>query len=91
MQKSFIERAIIENSQNLLMSPKPDKGYRVSIDYRLLNLITKDNIYPMLDISLILANLCGCRVFTKLDLKDGYYHVPMEKESEKHTELTREY
>jgi Reverse transcriptase (RNA-dependent DNA polymerase) len=45
----------------------------------------------MLDIPLILEKLSGCRVLTKLELKDADYHVLMNKESKKRMGFTCKY
>ena len=31
------------------------------------------------------ANLCGAKIFTTLDLRSGYYHIGLDKESKAKT------
>ena len=59
----------------LHMVPKPDGTWRPCGDYRRLNLVTKSDKYPlpnMLDMS---SRLSGCKVFSKIDLRKGYWQI----------------
>ena len=61
----------------LHMVEKADGMWRPCSDYRLLNIATKPNLYlpPLMeDLS---ARLSGKKVFSKLDLRKGYYQVPV--------------
>jgi hypothetical protein len=55
------------------------------IDYRKLNEITVGDTYPMPMISELIENIGSKRYFTKLDLKSGFYHIPLEEESKEKT------
>jgi hypothetical protein len=53
------------------------RTWRPCGDFRCLNLVTEPNTYPlpnMLDFS---ARVAGCKVFSKIDLRKGYYQIPM--------------
>jgi len=55
------------------MVMKKDGTWRPFGDFRLLNLVTEPDTYPlpnMLDFS---ARVAGCKVFSKIDLRKGYY------------------
>ena len=45
------------------------------MDYRGLNIVTVKNRHPLPLITETLDRLYGCKVFTKLDLKDAYYRL----------------
>jgi hypothetical protein len=45
----------------------------------------------MSDIPIILPKLTVVRVFSKLELKDTYYHVLIDNKSKKHTGFACEY
>ncbi len=47
-------------------------------DYRHLNLVTTLDLYPMPDIQDLSGRLHGCSIFSKLDLRKGYYQIPVQ-------------
>jgi Reverse transcriptase (RNA-dependent DNA polymerase) len=56
---------------------KKDNTWRPCGDYRSLNSVTVPDKYPVPNIQDMSAKLAGCSVFTKLDLKNGYYQIPV--------------
>jgi Reverse transcriptase (RNA-dependent DNA polymerase) len=64
-------------SSPLHLVQKPDGSWRPCDDFRRLNLVTQVDTYllpNMLDFS---ANVAGCSWFSKIDLRKGYYQIPM--------------
>lgn len=61
----------------LLMVKKPDGSYRLCIDYRKLNAVTVKDRYPLPNPSMIFDKLAGCKYFSKLDLRWGYWQIRM--------------
>ncbi len=64
----------------LCMVLKEDGSWRPCGDSRGLNQATKLNTYPLPNIQDLSARLHGCRIFSKLDLRKGYYQVPVREE-----------
>ena len=64
----------------MLFAPKKDGGFQFYIDYRWLNKKTIRNRYPLLLSEGMMNRLGGARVFSKIDLKSGYWQVPICKE-----------
>ena len=60
------------------MVQKKDGTWRLYIDYRSLNKITFKNQYPIPRIDDLLDQLKGETFFNNIDLKSGYYQVPIE-------------
>ena len=59
------------------LAPKKDGGYRVCINYRRMNAVTKKDRYPLPHIQDIFDTVgCG-KIFTTLDLKSGYWQLPV--------------
>jgi hypothetical protein len=59
------------------MVMKKGGSWRPCGDFRRLNLVTEPDTYPlpnMLDFS---ARVAGRKVFSKIDLRKGYYQIPM--------------
>ncbi|QRW26437.1 Retrotransposable element Tf2 protein [Rhizoctonia solani] len=55
--------------------PKKDGSCRLVVDYCCLNNWTKKNMYPLPRPNDLMVQLCGAKVFTKLDLQWGYNNV----------------
>jgi len=64
----------------VLFVPKPDGSWRMVIDYRALNKITVRNKYPLPRIDDILDGLAKSRVFSSLDLTEGYHQIRLTPE-----------
>lgn len=87
---NWLEEGIIRRSQSDYSSPvvlvtKKDGTKRICIDYRQLNKkIIKDR-YPLPLIEDQIDQLQETKVFTTLDLKNGFFHVPIDENSRKYT------
>jgi hypothetical protein len=64
----------------LVIVPKKGGAKRVCVDFRRLNKVTKNYVWPMPHIDDILASLGESRYFTSLDLRAGYNQVAMAEE-----------
>jgi len=77
----------IRPSKSPLASPvffikKKTGDKRMVIDYRKLNDITKKNAYPLPLAEDIVYKWQGCKYFSTLDVKSGYYNVRMKEGDE---------
>jgi Reverse transcriptase (RNA-dependent DNA polymerase) len=78
-QQGIVRRSSSQWSSPLHMVMK-DGTWRPCGDYRRLNDATVPDKYPVPNIQDMSAKLSGCSVFSKLDLKKGFYQVPVAEE-----------
>ncbi|QRW26601.1 Retrotransposable element Tf2 protein [Rhizoctonia solani] len=62
-------------SSPVMFVPKKDGSCQLVVDYRRLNNWAKKNVYPLPCPNNLMAQLCGTKVFTKLDLQWGYNNI----------------
>jgi Reverse transcriptase (RNA-dependent DNA polymerase)/RNase H-like domain found in reverse transcriptase/Integrase zinc binding domain/Integrase core domain len=68
-------------SSELVMVRKKTGGWRVCVDYRLINKHTIPDNYPFPRIPDLLRSAKGASYFVALDLRSGYWQIPMEENS----------
>ena len=81
----MLERGIIRQSSSEFANPitcalKKDGSVRVCGDFRALNAVTRTDCFSLPRIDFIKRNIRG-RIFSTLDLKDGFFQIPMHEES----------
>ena len=64
----------------ILFTKKKDIWLCLCVDYRALNKNMILDSYPLPCIEELLSWLKGAQYFSYLDLRDGYFHVPIAKE-----------
>ncbi|WVZ58435.1 hypothetical protein U9M48_008711 [Paspalum notatum var. saurae] len=65
----------------LFVEKKDQGGKRLCVDYRPLNAVTIKNKYPLPHIDILFDQLAGAKVFSKIDLRSGYYQIKIEKKT----------
>ena len=66
-----------EWSSPLLVTTKPNGGWRVCGDYRRVNARTVDDRYPVRTLQDFTSELQGKSIFSKIDLMKGYHQIPV--------------
>ena len=70
---------------NVVVATKPSGDLRICIDPKGLNKALKRERYPIPVIKDVLPELSKARIFTKVDARNGYWHVVLDEESAKLT------
>ncbi len=91
MNSGRIEPANGPYGAPILFAKKKDGGLRMCIDYRALNGQTVNDFYPIPRPDELLQRLDGARVFSKIDMRDGYHQVPMYPPDRVKTSFTCRY
>lgn len=80
LANNIIEKSEANFASPIVMIKKKDQSFRMCINYKRLNKCTKRLNYIFPKIEDLTRRLKGMKVFTKLDLKDGYYQVNLHPE-----------
>ncbi|XP_052179895.1 uncharacterized protein LOC127793152 [Diospyros lotus] len=80
LDKGFIRPSMSPWGAPVLFVKKKDGSLMMCIDYRQLNKITIKNKYPLPRIKELFDQLQGAKVFSKINLRSGYYQLSIKAE-----------
>jgi hypothetical protein len=94
--KDLLDKGYIKPSSSpwgcpALFVKKKDEPLRLCVDYRLLNVVTIKNNYPLPHIDILFDQLAGAQVFTKMDLRSGYHQIKIHVEDIPKTSFSMRY
>ena len=75
-------------SSPVIITRRKDGKPRFCIDVRKLNSVTRRDAYPLAQVNATLDKLRGGRYLSTIDLKNGYWHVPLAEDSKPLTAFT---
>lgn len=85
LNDGIIQSSTSEFSSPIVLAHKKDGSRRLCVDYRRLNKVLVRDHFPLPLIEDILDDLHDARVFSTLDLENGFFHVPVDESSRKYT------
>ncbi|GJR44997.1 putative reverse transcriptase domain-containing protein [Tanacetum coccineum] len=80
LDKGFIRPSSSPWGAPVLFVTKRDGSFRMYIDYRELNKLTVKNRYPLLRIDDLFDQLQGSSIYSKINLRSGYYQLRVREE-----------
>ena len=88
--KKLLDNELIEPSASewcnpVVMARKSDGTYRLCIDFRKVNEVSKKDAYPLPHMTDILDKLNSARYISTLDLNKAYHQIPLSEESKEKT------
>lgn len=91
----MLAEKVIRESNSSYSSPivlvkKKNNDTRFLFDYRLLNKYTIKDKYPLPRIDDTIDILHNAKYYSKLDLKSGYWHIPIKESDKKKTAFSSE-
>jgi hypothetical protein len=80
LEKGFIRPSSSPWGCPAIFVKKKDQTLRMCVDYRPLNEVTIKNKYPLPWIDILIDQLTGAWVFSKIDLRSGYHQIRIRPE-----------
>ena len=71
----------------LVLQRKPSGELRLCCDFRRLNTIIRTDHYPLPSLKSLVHSLRGASWFVSLDMKSGYFQLPIHEESQKYLQV----
>ena len=81
LSKGFIGPSAAPYTSPILMARKPGGGLRFCVDYRKLNSITRKDRYPIPLVDELMERLSDAKVYTKLDIRQGFHRIRLDPDS----------
>ena len=88
IEKGLVRKSTSPWASPVVLVPKPNGQTRMCFDYRAVNKVTVTDSHPLPRIDDLLDNLKDAKYFSKIDLKSGFWQIPMEESSISKTAFT---
>ena len=79
---------VVQNDKGEEVATRLTSGWRVCIDYRKLNVVTRNDYFPLLFIDQVLERVSGHPFYCFLDGYSGYFQIEIDVEEQEKTTFT---
>ena len=87
-KEGIIEKCRSPWSSPPVLAPKPNGDWRMCIDFRMVNKVTKKHVHPIPNIDAHLDSFANARYLTKLDMTSVFLQIPIDENSRDITAFT---
>ena len=94
LDKGMLRPSSSDYAAPVFFVPKPHTSpvkWRMAVDYRLLNSITRRDGYPLPAADSVIDAMRGSTVFSKIDLTQFFHQIPVHPDSIRKTAITTRY
>lgn len=85
IRDGIVQSSVSDYASPVVLAKKKDGSLRLCVDYRQLNKKIFKDRYPLPLIEDQLDSLQEAKLFSTLDLKNGFFHVSIDEQSRKYT------
>ncbi len=85
LNEEIIQHSTSDYASPVVLTSKKDGTKRLCVDYRKLNDVVIKDRFPVPLIEDEIDKLQDAKFFTTIDLRNGFFHVPVSKDSRKYT------
>jgi len=85
LESGIIERSRTQYINPVVIVPKSNGDMRICLDARIINQYTVPQFESPMTVNSILGNITEARYFSKIDLKNSFWLIPLDPNSRKYT------
>ena len=89
LKLGLIRPSNLEWASPIVIVKKQNGDFRLCIDYRGLNKVTKRDLFPLPRIDVILQTVAKGKIFSRIDLKSFFWQILMKLNAQQYTSFIK--